>query len=76
MLHSFFFRGGGMAEKDAVMLRQKELNDCILIHEVPEEVMTRRGVGDLPLIHSTPPRVSLPARRSVLGMTVSGAGDL
>ena len=37
-----------MAEKDAVMLRQKELNDCILIHEVPEEVMTRRGVGDRP----------------------------
>ena len=47
MLHCFFLRGGSMAEKDILMLRQKDLRRLHVVHKVLEEGMTQREAAQI-----------------------------
>src|SRR4030042_1297971 len=47
MLHCFFFTGGRMAEKDIIMLRQRELKRLHVIHKVLEGVMAQKEAAEL-----------------------------
>jgi transposase len=47
MLHCFFFRGGRMAEKDSIMLRQRELKRLHVLHKVLEGRLTQTEAAAL-----------------------------
>jgi transposase len=47
MLHCFFFSGGRMAEKDIIMLRQRDLKRLHVIHKVLEGTMTQGEAAGL-----------------------------
>jgi transposase len=47
MLHCFFFKGGRMAEKDSIMVRQKDLRRLHVMHKVLEGTMTQAEAAEL-----------------------------
>jgi transposase len=47
MLHCFFFKGGRMAEKDIIVLRQKDLRRLHVIEKVLEGTMTQAEAAEL-----------------------------
>lgn len=47
MLHCFLFQGGRMAEKDIIMVRQKELKRLHVIHKVIEGTLTQKEASGL-----------------------------
>src|SRR5512135_1292174 len=47
MLHCFFFQGGSMAEKDILILRQRDLRRLHVVHKVLEEGMRQREAAQL-----------------------------